>query len=57
MSLKKKILGLLLILATFSILFLIFIPSFYSNNTAGKFEKEVDINLQFLEKEEKPNTY
>lgn len=54
MSLKKKILGLLLILATFSILFLIFIPSFYSNNTAGKFEKEVDINLQFLEKEEKP---
>ena len=54
MSLKKKILGLLLILATFSILFIIFIPSFYSNNTAGKFEKEVDINLQFLEKEEKP---
>lgn len=54
MSLKKRIIGLLLIISTFSILFIIFIPSFYSNNTAGKFEKEVDINLGFLEKEEKP---
>ena len=54
MSFKKKVLGLLLIICTFSILFIIFIPSFYSNNTAGKFDKKVDINLPFLEKEQKP---
>lgn len=54
MSIKKRFFGIILIILTFSVLFIIMIPTFYSNNPAGKFQKEINIDLKFLEKEKKP---
>lgn len=54
MSKKKIIFGVALILITFSTLFLSIIPSIYSNNQAGKVEKFVDVNFNFLKKEKSP---
>lgn len=53
MSRKKIIFGILLILITFSTLVITFIPSLYSNNSAGKIYKEVETNFNFLNNEKK----
>lgn len=53
MSKNKLIFASLLILITFSTLFIISIPSIYSENKAGKIEKEIITNFDFLQKEEK----
>lgn len=51
---NKAFLGVFLILMTFLSIFLInIIPSSFSEE-GNKFEKEIDINLDFLEKENKP---
>lgn len=54
MSKKKLGFGIILILLTFSTLFISAIPSIYSNNSAGKIYKEVNTNFNFLKKEKKP---
>ena len=53
MSKKQLILGSLLILITFSSLFIITLPSVYSKNKAGKIEKEIIADFDFLKNEEK----
>lgn len=49
----KKLFATCLILATFSIPFLILNPSLYSDNKVGKIYKEVDLDFSFLKKEKK----
>lgn len=44
----KKILGQVLIIFSFSLLFITFIPMFYSSNNLGKIVKEIDADLFFL---------
>ena len=55
MSKKKIIFGILLILITFSMIFIVAIPNIYSNNTAGKVYKEIKTDFHFLENEKKPH--
>lgn len=54
MKKRKLILGIALIIITFSILFIIIFPSIYSNNSAGRFEKQVEVDFKFLKNEKKP---
>lgn len=54
MSLRKKISAALLILATFSTIFIFLFPSFYSGNPAGKVKKEIFVDFEFLKEEQKP---
>jgi protein SCO1/2 len=54
MSFRKKIFGVIVILITFSSLFLILIPKIYSNNPAGRFSTNIETKFNFLEKETKP---
>jgi protein SCO1/2 len=54
MSFWKKLLGILLILATFSVVFIFLFPSLYSDNPAGKFKKKIELDLDFLKDETAP---
>lgn len=49
---KKIIFGILLIILAFSTIFISVIPSIYSQNSAGKIDKKIDVDFKFLEKED-----
>lgn len=53
MSKLKLFAGVFLILITFSIMFFILLPNIYSNNKAGKIEKSIIANFDFLKDEKK----
>ena len=52
MSLYKKIFGYSLILFSFVFIILIGMPQLYQGNSAGKIDKEAQLHLDFLEKED-----
>lgn len=54
MSRKKIIFGILLILLTFSTILFSTLPTLYSNNTAGKVFKKVNVDFNFLKKADSP---
>ncbi len=54
MSIYKKLFGYFLILFSLSVIVMIGFPQFYSNNSAGRIDKEVPLNLDFLKNETAP---
>ena len=54
MSSKKILIGIILIILSFSTIFLTLLPNLYSDNTAGKINKEVEVQFNFLKKETSP---
>ena len=52
MSKRKVTIGILLIILSFSTIFLSIIPSLYANNKSGKIEKELTVDFAFLEEED-----
>lgn len=54
MSRRKIIFGIILIVLSFSTIFLSILPSIYSNNQAGRVDKQVDVDFDFLKNEKSP---
>ena len=54
MSIYKKLFGYFLILFSLSVIIMIGFPQFYSNNSAGRVDKEVTLDLNFLKNETSP---
>lgn len=51
MSIKKIIFGIILILLSFCTIFLSVMPNIYSNNSAGKIIKQIEVDFDFLKNE------
>ncbi len=54
MSIYKKIFGYFLILFSLLVIVMIGFPQFYSNNSAGRIDKETSLDLNFLKNETSP---
>ena len=54
MSIYKKIFGYFLILFSLAFIVLIGFPQFYSNNSSGRIDKEITLDIDFLKNETSP---
>lgn len=57
MSKIKILVGVLLILLMFSILFILTLPNIYSDNSAGRFEKEINVSSNLVKNESKKSLW